>query len=79
MPNTHHRGLEQTFGRTCLLISGLRGLFLTRMNSMGAAGSQQAELEKATWPELYNLAKSHPDSGIAFQSSLSTPIGVERY
>lgn len=37
---------------------------------MGAAGSEQAGLEEATWPELSKLAKEHPESGIAFQSTI---------
>ena len=41
------------------------------MRSMGAAGSDQAGLEKATWPELCKLANEHPESGIAFQGLLS--------
>ena len=36
---------------------------------MGAAGSEQAAFEKATWPELARLAKEHPECGIAFQSN----------
>jgi hypothetical protein len=37
---------------------------------MGAPGSEQAGLEEATWPELSKLANEHPESGVAFESTI---------
>jgi hypothetical protein len=44
---------------------------------MGAAGGEQAGLEKATWPELCKLARDHPESGIAFQGLFQPPSSMK--
>lgn len=46
------------------------------MDRMGAAGSEQAAFEKATWPKLFKLANERPESGIAFQSTPAIPFCV---
>lgn len=37
-------------------------------------GSEAADWDRNTWPELQNLAKDHPEAGVHFQSMQSFSV-----
>ena len=38
------------------------------LSSVSTDGTEAAEWDKNTWPELRNLAVNHPEAGVHFQS-----------